>query len=166
MPLTVLQDPRMKATPAQWQEQQQMITQVNQRIGEIHQQVNDLRKVTRQLEFHESMLRDKPDAKAVLDSGKALKKRIADWEASVVESRIQNGQDVINWPSRLNVEYFLLKSQLDASDPQVTAGIRTRMKDLDAEWAARRRELESIRQQVDAYNKMYQSKSYPALDYK
>jgi photosystem II stability/assembly factor-like uncharacterized protein len=165
-PLTVLQDPRMKSTPAQWQEQQQMITQVNQRISDIHQQVNDLRKVTKQLDFHESMLRDKPDAKAVADSGKALRKRITDWESNVVESRIQNGQDVINWPSRLNVEYFLLKSQLDAQDPQVTAGIRDRLKDLDAEWAARRRELDAIRQQIDAYNRMYQSKSYPALDYK
>jgi hypothetical protein len=166
VPLSVLQDPRLKATPAQWQEQQQMIATVNSRIAEIHKSVNDLRKVTRQLDHHEAMLRDNPAAKAVLDSGKALKKQIADWESSLVESRIQNGQDVINWPSRLNVEYFLLKGQLDAHDPQVTQGIRNRLKDLDAEWAKSRADMSAIRRQVDAYNTLYQSKSIPALDYR
>jgi photosystem II stability/assembly factor-like uncharacterized protein len=166
VPLTVLQDPRLKATPAQWQEQQQMIATVNSRIADIHKSVNDLRKVTKQLDHHEAMLRDNPDAKAVLDSGKALKKQIADWESNLVESRIQNGQDVINWPSKLNVEYFLLKGQLDAHDPQVTQGIRNRLKDLDAEWTKRREEMSAIRRQIDAYNILYQSKSIPALDYR
>jgi photosystem II stability/assembly factor-like uncharacterized protein len=165
-PVSVLQDPRLKATPAQWQEQQQMLATVNSRISEIHKSVNDMRKVTKQLDHHEMMLNDNPDARAVVDSGKALKKRISDWEAKVVESRIQNGQDVINWPSRLNVEYFLLKSQLDAQDPQVTQGIRKRMADLDMEWTKSKQEMTAIRQQMDAYNKLYQSKSIPALDYR
>jgi hypothetical protein len=48
----------------------------------------------------------------------------------------------------------------------VTQGIRNRLKDLDAEWAKSRQEMDAIRRQIDDYNRLYQSKSIPALDYR
>jgi photosystem II stability/assembly factor-like uncharacterized protein len=165
-PLTILPDPRSKATAAQWNEQQALLQTVNGRIGEMHTSVNDMRKVVRQLDHHEAMLKDRPDAKALLDSGRALKKSLTDWEAGLVEGRIQNVQDVINWPGKLNVEYFNIKSVVDAAEPQVTQGVKNRLADLDRQWLNARAELDLLKQRIAAYNKMYQLANIPALQIK
>jgi hypothetical protein len=125
-----------------------------------------MRKVAKQLDHHEAMLKDRTDAKALLDSGRALKKSLTDWEANLVEGRIQNVQDVINWPSKLNVEYFNIKSVVDAAEPQVTQGVRNRLADLDKQWQSSKSEMEILKQRIAAYNRIYQQANIPALQMK
>ena len=83
-----------------------------------------------------------------------------------METRIQNGQDVINWPSKLNAEYFNLRSLADSHDPRITQGMKQRLSDLDAQWAQRKAELADIQKSIDAYNTLYKNGNFPALRYK
>ena len=80
-----------------------------------------------------------------------------------MEGRIQNGQDVINWPSRLNVEFFNIKRLADAPDPRITQGIKARLADLQAQWNAEKGKLEAIKKSVAAYNTLYKSQQLEAL---
>ena len=82
-----------------------------------------------------------------------------------METRIQNGQDVINWPSKLNAEYFNLRMLADTHDPRITQGMKQRLADLDAEWAKSKAELDGLKKSIEAYNTLYKNGNFPAIRY-
>lgn len=161
--MIVLANPTISATAADWDEQQQVLATITASIGEMHQQVNELRKIRKQLVHHTDILKDLKPAEKVLDEAKKLIAGIDAWESNIVEGRIQNGQDVINWPSRLNVEFFNIKRLADAPDPRITQGIKARLADLQAQWNAEKGKLEAIKKSVAAYNTLYKSQQLEAL---
>uniref|UniRef100_UPI00404854B7 WD40/YVTN/BNR-like repeat-containing protein n=1 Tax=Algoriphagus sp. TaxID=1872435 RepID=UPI00404854B7 len=161
--MIVLANPTISATAADWEEQQQVLATITASIGEMHQQVNELRKIRKQLVHHSEILKDLKPAEKVLDEAKKLIAGIDAWESNIVEGRIQNGQDVINWPSRLNVEFFNIKRLADAPDPRITQGIKARLADLQAQWNAEKGKLEAIKKSVAAYNTLYKSQQLEAL---
>jgi hypothetical protein len=75
-----------------------------------------------------------------------------------------NGQDVINWPSKLNAEFFNLRGLVDTHDPRVTEGIKTRLTDLEAQWQKYKKNLnEDLKKKIDEYNALFKNKNLPAL---
>lgn len=90
-------------------------------------------------------------------------KSIEGWESNIVESRIQNGQDVINWPSKINSEFFNIKGLADSQDPRVTQGIKTRLADLQTEWNTQKKNLEALRKSILDYNQLYKSQQLDAV---
>jgi hypothetical protein len=161
--MTVLANPAIAATAADWNEQQQVLASITASISEMHQQVNELRKIRKQLVHHSDILKDVKPAEKVLDEAKKLIESIDAWESNLVEGRIQNGQDVINWPSKLNVEFFNIKRLADAADPRITQGIKTRLADLQSQWNAEKGKVEAIKKSVAAYNTLYKSQQLEAL---
>jgi photosystem II stability/assembly factor-like uncharacterized protein len=161
--MMVLANPAISATSADWSEQQQILSSIVSSISEIHQQVNELRKIKKQLVHHSDILKGVKPAEKVLDEAKKLIAAIDAWEANIVEGRIQNGQDVINWPSKLNVEFFNIKRLADAPDPRITQGIKSRLADLQSQWNAEKGKLEAIKKSVAAYNTLYKSQQLEAL---
>jgi hypothetical protein len=112
---------------------------------------------------HSEILKGVKPAEKVLDEAKKLIAGIDAWESNIVEGRIQNGQDVINWPSKLNVEFFNIKRLADAADPRITQGIKTRLADLQSQWNAEKGKLEAIKKSVAEYNTLYKSQQLEAL---
>jgi hypothetical protein len=90
-------------------------------------------------------------------------KSIDTWESTIVESRIQNGQDVINWPSKINSEFFNIKMLADSPDPRITQGIKNRLSDLQSEWNTQKKNLESIKKSILDYNQLYKSQQLDAV---
>jgi photosystem II stability/assembly factor-like uncharacterized protein len=161
--MTVLPNPAIAATAADWNEQQQVLASITASISEMHYQVNELRKIRKQLVHHSDILKGVKPAEKVLDEAKKLIAGIDAWESNIVEGRIQNGQDVINWPSKLNVEFFNIKRLADAADPRITQGIKTRLADLQSQWNAEKGKLEAIKKSVAEYNTLYKSQQLEAL---
>ena len=161
----VLPNPNIAATEKDWDEQQQILSSVVSSISEMHQQVNDFRKVKKQLTHHTDIFKGVKSAENILGEAKKLIKDIDAWESTIVEGRIQNGQDVINWPSKLNVEFFNIKGLADASDPKITQGIRNRLADLQAQWTAEKLKLAAIKKSLAAYNALYKSQELEAIIY-
>ncbi len=162
----IVPDPRQQVTAQDWAEQQDLMARIEGHIAEMHGCVNAVRKVRKQVEsFNEAFSKTEGEAaQALTASGKDLIKKIDSWEAEVVETRQRNFQDVINWPSKLNAEFFDLRSKLDVHDPRVTQGVRDRLADLEAEWTARHAAWKKlIDEDVKGYNRMFKEKDLPAL---
>ena len=160
----VLPDPNIKTDPAAWTEQQAILERIIGNITEMHKSVNDMRKVKKQIDNYNEQLKDKPELKGLVDAGKTLVKKIDEWESNIVETRIKNFQDVINWPSRLNAEFFNLRGLIDTHDPRVTQGIKTRLNDVEAQWGNYKKVLnEDVKKRIDDYNTLFKSKNLPAL---
>ncbi|HQS54613.1 MAG: glycosyl hydrolase [Bacteroidetes bacterium 24-39-8] len=159
----VLPNPGITATDADWKEQQAILENITATISEIHQSVIDLRKVKQQLEHHANIYKDNKQADSLVSTANSLVKTMVDWEANIVESRIKNGQDVINWPSKINAEFFNIKGVADAPNPKITSGLKARMADLQKEWAGEKEKLQGIKQSIKTYNQLYQSKQLDAI---
>lgn len=160
----IIPDPRIKATASDWNAQQKFMEEVRASIEEIHTTIIAMRKMKKQVETYNEMLTGRDDAKEVVDRGKELIKKMTDWESNVIETRQKNGQDVINWPSKLNAEFFQLLSVADTHEPALTKGAMDRRKDIDQQWAKYKQELKDITtKDVTSYNEMFRSKNIPAI---
>ncbi|MEQ9592372.1 MAG: glycosyl hydrolase, partial [Cyclobacteriaceae bacterium] len=160
----IISDPRVKATAATWESQQQFLSDVESRIEEIHEAIISMRKVKKQVETYNEMLKSKDDAKEVVDAGKALLNKMTKWESNLIETRQKNGQDVINWPSKINTEYFQLLGAADVHEPALTKGVKDRYADLEKQWANYKQEMQGIiGNDIAAYNNMFRIKNIPAV---
>ena len=71
---------------------------------------------------------------------------------------------MINWPSKLNADFFTLKSTVDGADPVVTQGVKDRMTELENQWAGHQKEMDTlINVDIAKYNKIFEDKKIPAL---
>jgi hypothetical protein len=160
----IIPDPRVKATAAQWAEQQQFLTEVESTIEDIHGSINSIREVKKQVALHNEVLKSKDDAKEVVEAGEQLLKKIESWESNVIETRQKNGQDVINWPSKLNAEFFQLLGVADSHDPVLTKGVKDRRQEIESQWSNRKQEIQQlIDKDIAAYNEMFKSENIPAV---
>lgn len=160
----IVQDPNLKASAADWSAQQQFLKQVSDRIVEIHAAVNNMRKVKKQLEAHQELLKDKTAMKDVAEAAKTLVKKIDLWESNLVQTKQKNFQDVINFPSKLNTEFFAIRSVVDVHDPRITQGARDRFTDLEKQWAVYQEQMKVIQSDdIGKYNDLFRQKNIPAI---
>ncbi|MCB9082155.1 MAG: glycosyl hydrolase [Lewinellaceae bacterium] len=160
----VLADPALAATAADWAAQQDLLQRIDDQVTEIHESVNQLRKVRDQLKMQQDMLNGREDAKDIVELNKAILKKMEEWEGEVIETRQQNFQDVINWPSKINGEYLDLKSRIDSHDPRLTNGVKVRMGDLDGNWNKSHQAMQQLlNEDIPNYNRQFQQKGLPAV---
>lgn len=162
--IEIVQDPNLKVTPADWAAQQQFLQQLADRITEIHQTVNRMRTAKKQIETYVEVLAANNNFKELAATGKDLIKKLEAWEDNVIQTRQKNFQDVINFPSKLNAEYFKLRDVADVHDPRVTQGARDRYADLEKQWTGYKLELENlINQDIRRFNEQFREKAVPAV---
>ncbi|MBY0476168.1 MAG: hypothetical protein K2Q24_00835 [Chitinophagaceae bacterium] len=155
---TVTQDPNLSVSAIDWAEQQQFLTRVSKDISTIHTAIIDLRKIKKQVEHYNELLKDKKEQKDLVEAGTALIKKITALESNLIETRQRNFQDVINWPSKLNAEFFNLKTLADSHDPRITNGLKMRLTDLEAEWMKHKTQMDvDLKKAVDEYNQKFKA---------
>lgn len=161
----IVQDPNLKnVTDADWEGQQQFLERAAATLTEVHQSVNEIRKVKAQLVHLNGLLKDHEAHADLLESGNQLVKKIDDWEGKIVETRQSNFQDVINFPSQLNAQFFELRSAVDVHDPRLTAAVKARLSDLENEWKTYKLSLEEILEKdVVTFNEKFKGKNIPAV---
>jgi photosystem II stability/assembly factor-like uncharacterized protein len=164
-PFEVIQDPNLKEVKASdWSTQQTFMKDIEARISDVHNSVNDMRKVKKQIVQYNELYKDRPQYKELMDAGKSLIEKIDKWEAQLVQTKQANFQDVINFPSMLNAQYFELKGFLDQHDPRVPKGAKDRLMDVDKQWAEYKEYIKStIGRDIEQYNELYKKSNVPAL---
>lgn len=160
----VLEDPRIDVPAGAWQEQAEVFAKVDAHIEDIHRSLRALTKVKKQINNYNELMGEMEDAKPLVEAGKELLEKINTWEEDIVERRQKSTQDVINWPGKLNAEFFVLRSKLDTHDPRVTEGVKTRLQDLSAQWEEAQKDYQTLMDEdIKAYNQMFRDRNVPAL---
>lgn len=160
----LLGDPNLKVTNEDWIAQQQLIQQAEEGLKEVHNSVNNMRKVKKQVEGYNELLKNDTNAKDIVNAGKEILKKLEKWESNLIEPRSKNGQDVINFQNKLNSEFLQIRSVADAHDPRITQGAKERFADVQTEWAKHKRTMQEIvTKDITDYNKLFKDKNLPAL---
>jgi len=162
---TVLPDPRLKEVTAQdFAAQQQLLTQIDDALLDMHQSVNRMRKVKKQVTALQENLKGIEDADTLMTKGKMVLESITNWENNLIQPNQKTFQDVINFPNQLNSHFMNLKSKIDSHDPRPTAGVKNRLSELMGEWATHKKTLEDIiNGEVSEFNDLYDALKIPAL---
>jgi len=162
--VTILPNPKIKATTQDFFEQQMMLATIETTVREMHESVNKMRSAKSQLEHYAKLLKDNAAADSLLKMGKGLIKRITSWEENLIQPKQKTFQDVINFNNKLNAQLIFLKASLDAADPKVTEGSKQRLQDLLKDWKVYQDERNAIiNTGMKNYNAMYKSLEIPAL---
>lgn len=128
--LEVLPHPDLRATEADYQEQEQWMAKVALRINDIHGKVNQLQATKKRLADRLPEVKDE----TLRNGGQRLLKRIDDWDANMVQRKSQSYDDVINFRNGLTADYFFLNGQMSGNVPNVTEPMKNRWRELEAVW--------------------------------
>jgi photosystem II stability/assembly factor-like uncharacterized protein len=140
----VLPDPRINATAADYEDQQQTLVAIETSVKEIHESVLSMRKVRKQLTEVADLLKGKPELKEVTDSAKQLVKKLKTWEDKLVQNKSESNDDVINFLNMLSADYIFVRGELDTNVPFVTNGQKQRIAELDSQWQKLKAEMKQL----------------------
>lgn len=141
---TLLPDPRINATAADYAEQQQWMAKTENGIKEIHESVLRVRKIRRQVDEVVELVGSRAEMKDVADSGKNISGRLLKWEEELVQNKAQSNDDVINFINKISADYIFLKGEMDANIPQITNGEKQQYEKLDADWQGLKKEVNAL----------------------
>ena len=162
--VNVLPNPKVDASSADFAEQQAILSEIEAALKTIHESVNDMRSAKSQLDSYAKLLKDNEDAKALLEKGKSLVKRIVSWEENLIQSKQKTFQDVINYNNKLNAQMIHLKGYIDAAEPKLTKGAKERWADLQKDWNVYETERKAIvNDEMNAYNSTFKELGVPAI---
>lgn len=162
--VTVLPNPKVKGTTADYEAQQQILNTIENIVVAIHKSVNAMRSAKSQLKQYDDLLADNKEAEALLKKGDSLTKRITTWEENLIQPKQKTFQDVINFPNKLNSQLLNLRGYVDVAEPKVTQGAKERLHDLLAQWNGFKIEHDAIiNTEMQEYNELYQQLGIPAI---
>jgi photosystem II stability/assembly factor-like uncharacterized protein len=162
--IKVLADPRLTTNLQEHGNQQIILMQIETAVKDMHQSVNQLRSIKKQLSGRLELLREMEERQELVKLGEKALTAITKWEEKLIQPKQKTFQDVINFPNQLNAELLGLKGQIDQLDPQPTYGAKLRVKELTAEWATYKKDIELILQrEVALFNRMYAEAKLPVL---
>ncbi|RNC87988.1 MAG: glycosyl hydrolase [Winogradskyella sp.] len=160
----ILPNPAINSTSSDFAEQQDILVAIENTVRDMHQSVNQMRSAKAQLNSYAKLLKGNDNAKALIEKGKALTKRINSWEENLIQAKQKTFQDVINFNNKLNAQLINLKGYIDQANPKVTSGAKERFKDLMQDWNVYKNERDAIiNTEMSAYNDLYKSLNLPAL---
>jgi hypothetical protein len=99
-PVQIRQDPRSSASQADLQAQFDFLLAANRKLSEIHEQIDRIREVRKQLT--DLRTRVGKDAKPIVDAAKELDKKMTAVEEALYQTKNRSSQDPLNFPIRLN----------------------------------------------------------------
>lgn len=115
------QDPRTTATQADLQAQFDFLLAANRKLSEIHEQIERIREVRKQLGDLRKRIGKEEKGKAIVDAAKDLDKKMTAIEETLYQTKNRSSQDPLNFPIRLNDKLASVADSASAGDFAPTA---------------------------------------------
>ena len=149
----ILPHPGIKATDAEYQDQHVTMLAIEKELNDIHGAVNRIASAREQINSLIKILEDKSESKNIVDAGKALVKKMEDWDAKLVQRKAESNDDIINFVNMLSADYIFLKGELDTNIPYVTKGVKDQLAALNVRWEPLKAQYDSfVQKEIVAFN--------------
>jgi hypothetical protein len=101
-PLEITPDPRLTVTQADLEKQFALLMKIRDKVTETDDAINQIRDLREQMTAINKRLKTDPRGKSIADAGKSLDKKMTEVEEALIQTKAKSGQDVLNFPVRLN----------------------------------------------------------------
>ena len=119
-PLEITSDPRLTVTQADLEKQFALLIKIRDKVTETDDAINQIRDLREQMNAINKRLKNDPRAKAIADAGKSLDKKMIEVEEALIQTKAKSGQDVLNFPVRLNNHLVALSGVVGSADSPPT----------------------------------------------
>jgi len=157
-------DPRVSATQADLEKQQELALRISGRVGAGNEAVNQLRSVRSQLDALKKRLSTDANAKPILDSVDALNKKMNAIEEKIIQPKSTAGEDPLNFAIQVTDQLVALQGTVESADFAPTAASYVVYDELNARLEvqlAAWREIQS--KDLAALNAAIQKANIPAI---
>jgi photosystem II stability/assembly factor-like uncharacterized protein len=159
----VKKDPRIGTTPQEFARQLEVAMQVLNKLSATNQAVIDIRDMRKQLDDYA----DRAKNPKVVDSAKALAKKLTDVEEALYQTKNRASEDPLNFPIKLNNKLASLLEDITMSDSAPTAQQDMVYEDLASKVNAELRKLGALTNtEVPQFNKLVRDENVPAVTVK
>jgi photosystem II stability/assembly factor-like uncharacterized protein len=163
-PLEVKADPRLKISQEDLAKQFDLLLKIRDKVTETDDAIIQIRDVRDQINAINKRLKTDARAKVIADAGKTLDKKMTEVEEALIQTKAKSGQDVLNFPVRLNNHLVALSGVVGSADSAPTKqsyevfDMLTKAVDEQlAKWKA------IVSTDVAAYNNLVKQQDVPAL---
>jgi formiminotetrahydrofolate cyclodeaminase len=137
---------------------------IRDKLTETHNAVAQIRDVKRQLGDLLTRAADQPNAKPVVDAGRALNAKLSAVEEELYQVKNQSSQDPLNFPIKLNNKLAALGSIVASADAQPTEQSFTLYEELASKIDAQLRQLNQVMTtDLKAFNTLVRTSDIPAV---
>ena len=163
-PVEIKADPRLKVSQEDLAKQFDLLLKIRDKVTETDDAIIQIRDVREQVNAENKRLKNDPREKAIADAGKALDKKMTEVEEQLIQTKAKSGQDVLNFPVRLNNHLVALGGVVGSADSAPTKqsyevfDILSKAVDEQlAKWKA------IVSTDVAAYNNLVKQQEVPAI---
>jgi photosystem II stability/assembly factor-like uncharacterized protein len=163
-PLEIKADPRMKIGPEDLAKQFDLLLKIREKVTETDDAIIQIRDVREQISAINKRLKNDSRAKAVADAGKAIDTKMTEVEEALIQTKAKSGQDVLNFPVRLNNHLVALSGVVGSADSAPTKQsyevfdmLSKAVDEQLTKWKA------IVSADVTAYNNLMKQQEVPAL---
>ncbi len=119
-PVEIKADPRLKISQDDLAKQFDLLLKIRDKVTETDDAIIQIRDVRDQVNAENKRLKNDPREKAIADAGKALDKKMTAVEEELIQTKAKSGQDVLNFPVRLNNHLVALSGVVGSADSAPT----------------------------------------------
>jgi hypothetical protein len=119
-PLHLAIDPRTKGAEPALQKQFTLSMQVNDRISQLHQAVNEIRDLKSQIQTLHKRFGDDQRLKPALDAADQLDHKMSEVEQRLIQVNMKGSEGNLAFPNMLNERFDTFSHTIDAGDTEPT----------------------------------------------
>ncbi len=119
-PLEIKADARLKIGQEDLTKQFDLLLKIRDKVTQTDDTILQIRDLREQIKTMNTRLKDDPRAKVVADAGKALDRKMTEVEEALIQTKAKSGQDVLNFPVRLNNHLAALSGVVGSADSAPT----------------------------------------------
>jgi photosystem II stability/assembly factor-like uncharacterized protein len=124
-PAVVKQDPRTSASAADLQAQFEFLLTANRKLTEVHEQIERIREVRKQLMDLRTRAGKSEEGKPIVERAKELDEKMTAIEEALYQTKNRSPQDPLNYPIRLNDKLAAVAESASMGDYAPTAQAQT-----------------------------------------
>jgi len=163
-PLEIVPDTRLTTTRADLTKQFELLLKIRDQVTATDNTIIQIRDLREQINAVNKHVGDSQPSKAIVDAGKSLNKKMTEVEEVLIQTKAKSGQDVLNYPVRLNNHLVALSGVVGSAETAPTQQSYEVFdmlgKQLDEQLAKWK---EIVATDVPAYNNLVRQQEVPAL---
>jgi photosystem II stability/assembly factor-like uncharacterized protein len=119
-PLEIKADPRLKISQEDLAKQFDLLLKIREKLTQTDDTIIQIRDFRDQINAINKRLKGDPRGKVIADAGKALDTKMTEVEEALIQTKAKSGQDVLNFPVRLNNHLAALSGVVGSADSAPT----------------------------------------------
>ena len=119
-PLRITADPRLNVSQEDLAKQFDLLLKIRDEVSTTDDVIIQIRDLREQISAVNKRVGDDPKQKAIVDAGKSLNQKMSEIEEVLIQTKAKSGQDVLNFPVRLNNHLVALGGVVGSGDAAPT----------------------------------------------